>query len=438
MLVVSTNDVPGFRGVIRIDPKRSVESLAAAFRERSHELLPLVRRLDSSVGEGFLDTSIQRQIDWAARSSTFPWQFMFNLGSGHLRLRVKLAAIHDTPPLDGILFAIACYQLALRDSPCPLEWLGSIAERHLATSALDVPEAVRAIDAKVRLIRTPRHVSFPHARVAALILEDMFYGGDQAARARRDILWSILSDRSLPLAGVSWLLSDLPHSVRFASGLPPDVLTTVVDRAFSASDHGQSGFVLSQLIGTRSFDLSIVRDRLKDIASWIDLSTVDEAPGLASLVNSLINRDPELTASLVQMVGPEPIAAKINAATPGDGYLVGALVDRLAFSAPSAWMEKVARLLDRHALKQSFSKCSADEVASASRFVKEIGPFDPTLPLELTRCASPAIVACLSSDPVSGFRAAQDIFWWTLGFAPGFLRDGHQPEEEQKALAAQM
>lgn len=438
MLVVSTDDVAGFRGVVRIDPKRSVASLAAAFRERCDELLPLVQQLDPNVGEGFLDIRIERQIDSAARSSRLPWQFMFNLGSGHLRLKAKLAALHHAPPpLDGILFAVACYQLASRDSPCPLDWLETIAERFLATNAQHVQEMVKSINAEIPLVQTPLRVSTPHPRVAALILNSMFYGNDQAAQARRDILWSIFGDRSLPLGGVSWLLSEL-RDVPSVSGLPPNVISAVVDRAFSASDHSQSGFVLAQLSRTRGFDLSTIRDRRRDIASWIEHSTVEEAPGLQYLVNDLITNDPALATSLVEMVATESIAAKINAATPSNGYLVGALVDRLAYAATKVWLEGVAQLLDRGALKRSFSECRVEDVASGSPFVRMMYAFDPALSLELVRCISPAITGGLVADPLSGFAAAQDIFWWTLGFAPHFLRGAFEPDEKRKALAAQI
>jgi hypothetical protein len=379
MLVVSTADVPGFRGVVRIDPRRSVESLAAAFRERTDELLPVVQQLDRRVGEGFLNISLERQIHDAAQSSTLPWQFMFNLGSGHLRLRAKLEALHRTPPLDGILFAIACYQLASRDSPCPLDWLELVAEKYLATNARDVLEAVTAIDAEIRLVRTPARVSTPHPRVAALILNAMIRGTSEAARVRRDILWSIFTDRSLPVAGLSWLLSELPP----ACGLPPAVLSTIVDRAFSAGEHGQSGFVLGQLCTTRGFDLSSIGDRRQEIASWIELSTVDEAPGLGHLVNELITHDRSLAGRLVDLVAPESVAAKLNAATPGDGYLISALVDRLAYQAPGEWLANVSGLLDRQNLQRSFSECTAEDVACCSPFVRMIQAFDPVLSLDL-------------------------------------------------------
>ena len=59
---------------IRIPAQLAARTLGDDFRRRKEEILPIVQRYDSQVGDGYLDTPLERRINEAETSDT-PWQF---------------------------------------------------------------------------------------------------------------------------------------------------------------------------------------------------------------------------------------------------------------------------------------------------------------------------------------------------------------------------
>ena len=68
----------------RIPAQAAVGILADEFRRRRDEILPIVRRYDPQVGDGYLDVPLERRIEEAETSDT-PWQFAFAVRGGGAR-----------------------------------------------------------------------------------------------------------------------------------------------------------------------------------------------------------------------------------------------------------------------------------------------------------------------------------------------------------------
>ena len=438
ILVVSTGSVPGFRSAIKIVPKRCVETIAAALRTRESELLPILRKLDSRIGVRAMDTPITFQIENALRSSEYPWQFMFNLGSGDLRLTRKLASIQARPPLDSILYAIAAYQLVTRDTPCPPGWLMQQTE----IGARDYDELtahLNELSGYIELVRTPKGVATPHPRVAGAIIKANFFGKDAHAHGRRDILWRAFRDPSFSLLGVRWLIDELPDDIRVFYGLRDDITKQLLERCLASNDHGGAGYVLARLASPRAPRSSLVIDALVQnrdtLTRWIETCSRQDAPGVADLINQLINNDRGLAQELIDAVDPATVSARIHTTSPADGYYVGGLLGRLTFGSGD-WKRRVVESLDRECVLEQFRACDRADVGAASETIRALAGFDDEFAVELATAISPAIVAAMRENPLDGSIAAREVLWWVLRFGPRFILRSVQPEEKHVAVVA--
>lgn len=439
IVVVSTSRIPGFRIEVRLSGKRCVEAIAASLRQQESELLPVLSRLNPHLGPRAMDGRLGFHIDDAMRRSEFPWQFMFNLGGGHLRLEGKLAAVAASPPLDAILYAISAYQLATLDTPCPVQWL-------LSPDAIGIRETedllayVRTLQGHIELVRTLRGVATPHPRVAGAIISKLFYGTETGAQRRRDLLWEVLRDVTFPLRGVHWLLGELPDDLRVWFGLTDDLSTLLVDRCYASEDIGGASLVLSHLLSYRqpqsNAAMRSLAEKSNTIVQWIETCNAEHASGVASLVNSIINRDRVnknvYANTFINSTDPVIIADRIQRTTPADGYAQAGLIGRLTFGSKD-WKARVVGALDRGRLIEDFGAWPARELGAASEFLMAIAAFDDSLALDLAVAIVPAIVAAIRESPRDAIISAQHMLWYVFHFGPDLL-GLPQPDERRVSI----
>jgi hypothetical protein len=437
LLLISTEPVAGFRGVTRIAGKRSVTTIAEYLRRREQDLLPLLQEFDPRLGERPGDLSATHRIDDARRKSELPWQFMYNLTSRDRSLPGRLMAIGEEPVLHAAIFAIACYQLASRDAPCSPSWLREVLQRHAGIEADRYGEVIDFIDQHVQLLRTVRGVALPHARTAAMVVGAMFDGEDEKARLRRRIFWETVLDGSFPLGGISWLLEGRGFDRR-RRDVPGEIVAELVARCYRSQDGGGAGAVLSHLLSTRDSQALGIEENRETVVGWLECASAVDGHGLARLVNHLINVNESVARSLAEAVAPQRIADRLNRLTVSDAFPVIDLIDRMATAASTTWREEVGKALDPVALQRLVAECTHREVAECSVIARTVAMFDESLALRLVAAMSEAISAAIRADGVDGFYDAEEVLWWVLRFAPGFLRGGRQPDEERTMLAARI
>ncbi|MCC7422234.1 MAG: hypothetical protein IT428_18305, partial [Planctomycetaceae bacterium] len=74
------------RNAIRLSASAAVQILAENFRKRRHEVLSIVKRFDSHIGDDFMSVRLEDRIDSAAKSNT-PWEFAYALRGGWRKTR---------------------------------------------------------------------------------------------------------------------------------------------------------------------------------------------------------------------------------------------------------------------------------------------------------------------------------------------------------------
>ena len=115
-VITGTTDTMGEQPrSVRIPAQMAVEVLAGHYRRQQRDLLPIVRRYDSSIGDDYVSTPLEWRIDRAAESDT-PWQFSFVLRGGWMQAREQLTALRDFERADLLLVLVFARQLLSLDA----------------------------------------------------------------------------------------------------------------------------------------------------------------------------------------------------------------------------------------------------------------------------------------------------------------------------------
>lgn len=442
LLLVSTEPVPGIRRTVRILPELAVAALADGLTARAGDLLPAIHRLDPSVGEGPGQLPIEHRIEDAKRRSKLPWQFMFNLGSGHLRLDAALKELAQASPRDVVLFAIAARQLATMDAGADLTWLSAMLERRgIDTANLDTMLA--DISSRVALVRTDGRVSTPHPQVADRILAAWFYG--PGSGMRRGICWELFDDLGLPLGGLAWLASKTPTPLTDAD----ELVDRLRHRCRESANIGQAAFLLATLLSHWCLKPSRLTPDLETMRGWMAAAVPEHAHGLRSLVNELMNGDhsksfeaessgatppPRVSQQLVSGIPPTEVARWANdLALDEAGAARISLLERLSNAGSSEWRAAVGALLDGSKMSHTVRTATKEQLDTVGELIVALLLLNKPLARELVRSVSPLVVDTMRQSFTRAYWAMSDVFHRVLGFWPRFLRH-RDPDTEQRAL----
>ena len=205
---------------VRIPAQIAVEVLAGHYRSRQRELLPIVRRYDSRIGDDYMSTPLEGRIDRAAESDT-PWQFSFVLRSGWTQAREQLAVLRDFDRGDLLFVLVASRQLLSLDAGSHIEDIVADAQamgrtEGWAVAGIDLLRSQKAIlpDDPLRCL---------HIRAAVIVIKSAL------ARRREDTFPTLLSvlrrmvyDQHASVRGIYWLIDQVLGTDAFGYWRPDE------------------------------------------------------------------------------------------------------------------------------------------------------------------------------------------------------------------------
>ncbi len=442
VIEIVTSKDQHLREIVEIVPRRAVQVLASALMSQRSETLQAIMRLDDTVGEGYLDTPLERRMR-EAQEAEIPWQFMFILTGGWRRVRQELATLRLKNEADLLLLAIAMGQIISVDSGASREWLNTAAallnkDELWLTNTLALLKDLRLVVGDSTL----RCIHLRHAEVVTTFL----YSSREPDRW--DLLIrlgraALLSARSL--RGVSWLLNEL----RFADGLrfsphgtliDDDILSSLLSRCFAATDaekQRDSCFALGAVLKWHPRAASEIAARIKVIAGWMEEAVGDHIYGIGTLINEFWQQPATRYLNTLTFRGADParVAGRIGDINSTNAAGWGYFLDRTAAHAPAGWKKSLARALDVRLLKTVAESVRPDELWTLDQLVAGVNAIDARLGKELLRLALPTIIKGLNRSPTDAFSAIRDIHWRVLGFSP-FL--DKRPTSHRMVLARRL
>jgi hypothetical protein len=441
-VIIVTTERTGHGAVVELAAGRAVAEIAAALRPRGGELLPVLRALDPTLGEDYLDESFESRLATAASEET-PWQFGFVLRGGWREARSAIAVLHDADRADLAVAALSACQLVTADRGVDRAGLERAVEP-LGRSAEWLDHSIRTLADQHRLVAGPT-LRTPHARFARTVLEVVL---NDRADPERDRIVDVVrrcvqgdSGSRPSLVGVGWIVNALTFAGDLKWITPPlfdaALVGDLVDRFRAASpgrDVGAAAVALNLLRRWGDTATDRVRADPAWITQWISNADTESAHGLAALINDLYNDDRELAGRISGAVDVQSFVARMLNAEPAALYVWGEFLGRFWVAAPQAKRDEIAGLLDEPRVQSLISRSIRLEMVGTSEFLQEISAFDRPLALAAVESNAAAIAGRLSESPADGFLECEDVLWWVLGYAPRWLTR-RRPDKEGRRIA---
>ena len=423
-LILATTDAKGERSrSIQIPAKIAVEILSTDFRRRRDEVLPIVRRFDSHVGDEYSATPLERRIVDAAKSDT-PWQFAFVLRGGWRQAREHLQALRDFDRADLLLALIAARHLLSLDLGC--------SEETIVSDAMIIGRSEKWVRSGIALLHQ-RGSILPsgmlrclHGQAAAVVIQ-------ASLKDRREdtfplivaVLRSLVANAALPSRGVRWLLEEvlgadayLHRSLEQEGFFPPQLLDKLLSKLLCSSEavaRREASFLLSRLLWYQE----LLKDRLlaeaSTLALWIESATGVNAYAIGDLLNSIHYPNEVAAQQLVESINPEIVWACIVAGLPSDGYAWGHYLGRLAAAGGDEWRARMKTGMPKELLSRLISHFKPSDIEDLAGFVEGVGCFDFDFGLFCLQQTASVFQQAFADDAFKAYSAVRRLQFGLLG-----------------------
>ena len=428
ILIITTEDNLPRHDEIHVAGENSVSIIAEDFRNRQNELLPIIQKLDESIGEGYFDTSLEQRIKVAAESSKIPWQFNFILTGGWIRAKGELTSLYENERFNLLLAAISIKQIVSLDTGSSLEWLEN-ASKILGNDKSWMNDALQILKDR-HLIIKKNTIRCPHVRFSEKVIDIVFKNQKDKCHDQLINLFRIAINEEIPsLKGVLWAfnlnLSSETSLYLFKDIIDAHTLNIIIERCWAASSNEDIDYasrILSRLVSWFPNIIDDFKSNSELIAKWITEANAESVYGLGKFLNHLSQIDQELTKVIIEHVDPQIISSDLAKISISDAYVWGYFLGRLVNAASDEWLMQLKISIDSSSMEQLFLdvKIDAYDISSIDELAQGISNLDYALGIKLIDLAAPKLAEAINKNIIK-FSDITHIIWFVLGFAPDFL-----------------
>ncbi len=432
VIVISTEDVVHPLDAVSIVGSRAVATLAKAAQNRQKEILPIIQKLDPSVGEGFLDVSLEHRIKDAERCET-PWQFTFVLTGGERRANDILARIREANRADLLLATIAAGQIVTLDEGVSRVWLEQ-AMPLLGRDQIWLKESLEILQEQ-RVVFGDRYYRCSHLRFSVYVLHVICaQTSDSEWNNIITMLGGIIGWEATLLRGISWLLNELRFYDAFAYERKYNTIITssnwqqILTRCWKAGNEQErrdAAFVLEALIDWHPDHIQAISEKTALLADWIQNTEGIAGFGLGTLLNDLgqgYRNVRHIAEAICDLIDPGVIATKLSQVKWSDVAGWSYLIGRMRWASSQQWCEQFDQVADFSFLETMVDTMSISDTYAFSELLKNVSGFHPENFLGIYEKAIPTLVDAMHSNTIEAYRELSDSIWVVLGYAPMFLR----------------
>jgi hypothetical protein len=420
-LVLSTHNAfecTNHRGVIVLDAKRAVKTIAAALRAELSKTLEAVCLVDNNIGERMLDADIGERLNNAESTADRPWQFCFVLGGGWRRSK-QLADSARAVDVDFILAAVAIRQLISRDARAIPNEIAEVCERASIDSTM-LEWGLEWLE-KQRLIVSATDCRTPHQRFASVVLNRILEGQSKEGREKiATMIEGVLCDPKYPYAGIRVLM----HELRFGSMdyiwtrlIGQNGIEAAVARCWTAEglDRGIAALALTELLAfVEGGTTTAVSPNVVTLSNWIS-NPIDGAYGFGYLLNTLDQQDQNIAKKVIVAADPIAIANAYSNTDEDTAYGLAYLLNCIANVGIDDFNATFLAVLDRDKLREFAKQEMLLNYAHIfSNFCASVARWDKELALEMAELFIPTAQQVLAKDPVDGFHQLNDFVSYVL------------------------
>jgi hypothetical protein len=411
---------------VRIPVEASVKAIAAEFRRRRDEILPIVRHYDSDIGDGYHEISLERRIDDAARATT-PWELAFILRGEWRYMRRQLNGFRDHDRADLALAIVAACQVVSLDVGTNEATVAQYAG-HFGRNQAWVRDAL-AILLSHRAILPGGMLRCPHIMAAVRIIKETLSDPVDASFWQFvAVLRQLVRDSIRNPRGLSWLLEDSQvmmlgfyQDPSQPSTLYTELLDSIVAHCLKQTgsiERRDAAFLLSRLIAHRVLLPERLRPHFAILARWVEAADGQNSGAIAWALNNLYNGSKTDAAELVELVDPATMDAHVAGARTADAYAWGYLLGRLWLAATQEWRDRLKALLPREKIESFIDRFQPEEVGGLSELLQSIGAIDLDFGEACLDRAVGVLKLSFARDPIDALTETRDLQWQYLGLNP--------------------
>lgn len=449
ILLVSTIDRKMFSNSALVLPEEGVRTLREFVVKNRKEVLQVVHKHDSTVGDRYFDASFDRRIEDAANQK-HPWEFFWVLRGGWKSARREFESLGQFEGAQETLSVLAIGQFLSCDRGVSREWGVSTAAQ-LGHSEEVVLHALRRLS-DFELTLTDITLRTKHLTYASSVIELAVKSAELWRKLTPTIVDTINSEL-WDLKGISWLLGQLRSatlstgSIRTIRKTLAPILVPLVERCErEQKDLNWASGAFSRLVSL--FDLSAdwILQHQDALKNWI----INGGRSLAGhfcgrIINELINSsqgDTQQRASALRFINEleDALVAHVNGVDLEGLPYVSELLDRVAYFRPEWYRAFLARL-DWDRMKNLMLNACVSDAGAISSLLATLTFFEndfseTNTKLTYVRDVSRYAIKVLNEDPIHAMHECSSLFEHALGFNPRFFRRGKDPTTQQLAIAS--
>lgn len=370
----TVRDLP-FESVL-IAKKQSVKTLYDEYLKRREEVLKIVEKCDPSIGDSYMDTSIEWRLEDAAKKES-AWLFNYTLRGGWKQVKSQFLAAKEFERADILIALISLKQITSLDRPVDKAWL----YKHIKKFGKDTEwfERVLANLCSSKMIISPLDIRTLHLECAQRMIANFLIEGSKDERKLFYlIIQNELINRGCSLRGVSWFLHSLfAHEfidTLYYSVLTPDVVLKIIERCFQASlpeERASAAYVIDFIAGRKYGSLTFkkVIKEYPILLNWIDNVDNNTAYAYSKILNSIHNEDHILQKEFVSKLDINKITQQIASITETYLYSWGSFIDRLSISQSKKWLSNFFKKLPHGRISDIIKKTSYKNIGGLAEFL---------------------------------------------------------------------
>lgn len=322
---------------IRITNFDAVKAISQDYKKRKSEILPIVQKFDSDVGDGMMDTPFESRIKNAATKNT-PWLFNYTLRGGWNTTNQNFQTVYNHNKCGLLSAIIALFQILKMDNTVDFKWLQEYIQKF--DKAISWTEDDLDYLIKNKLVASLDDVRIIHIESAKIIFRSFFKIADEESK---QLIVKILEDgynnQIFTEQGLVWLQSATFSSEYYLREkiFTESLLDSVFSNLSGIADDERRGYVAYFL--ERMFSLHrekngrhYFRPNEHILAQWISVSTSKNAYPYSQLLNALNNERDDTLKSFVSKINIASLLQNFSDSSVENLYEWAKLLDRLAYA----------------------------------------------------------------------------------------------------------
>lgn len=303
--------------------------------EHKKELLPIVQRIDNSVGVNIMQMSMERRVELASKAIT-PWQFTFILRGGWKTIKENYKAVSAHNNNDLLIAAIAMFQILGLDKS--IDYYVLIQSLHNIDSRYnwDTNDLNNLI--KGHIVLSEDDVRIVHIESAYCIVA-LFFDSDNEEKKRNllTLYEEAYSNKKFSPLGISWLFYGIwGYSKNFHNMENIVITSNIKSETIGRIKPDLKGEEARDIIAVLNILIqSDINNRLKLLVEYMDdlievFNNVDHtsAYAMSEFFNNLINNDKKIYKSFLQRINWHTIFESIDYEARWSLYSWGCFINR--------------------------------------------------------------------------------------------------------------